>query len=125
MRRRSELTAGRLAANAVAYGVAIFLLVPTALVDFGLLPSVGFYYQGDDFLTPGNTLRLHGATWGKRWINATMADRYALDALRARAVAHGLKGNTMSVDPKKVEGKYRYVMDPQSTLTKQDDMAAL
>jgi hypothetical protein len=56
------------------------VLVPTALVDFGLLPSVGFYYQGDDFFAPGNSLRLHGATWGKRWINATMADRYALDA---------------------------------------------
>src|SRR6185436_8983694 len=54
------------------------LLVPTALFDFGLLPSVGFYYSGDDFLAHGNVLRLHGATWGKRWINATMADRYAL-----------------------------------------------
>jgi hypothetical protein len=63
------------------------LLVPTALIDFGLLPSVGFYYSGDDFLAPGNVLRLHGATWGKRWINATMADRYALgksESLQAR-----------------------------------------
>jgi hypothetical protein len=54
------------------------LIVPTALFDFGLLPSVGFYYSGDDFLAHGNVLRLHGATWGKRWINATLADRYAL-----------------------------------------------
>jgi hypothetical protein len=59
------------------------LLVPTALVDFGLLPSVGFYYQGDDFFAPSNVLRLHGATWGKRWINATVADRYALDTVQS------------------------------------------
>jgi hypothetical protein len=56
------------------------LLVPTALFDFGLLPSVGFYYAGDDFIAPGNTLRIHGATWGSRWINATVGDRYALSA---------------------------------------------
>jgi hypothetical protein len=63
------------------------LLVPTALFDFGLLPSVGFYYAGDDFLTSGNTLRIHAATWGERWINATVANRYALagaDSVQAR-----------------------------------------
>lgn len=63
------------------------LIVPTALIDFGLLPSVGFYYAGDDFLSSGNQLRVHGATWGKRWINATIADRYALrgaDSLQVR-----------------------------------------
>lgn len=55
------------------------LLVPTALFDFGLLPSVGLYYAGDDFLTKNNQLRLHGATWGPKWINLTAADRYALN----------------------------------------------
>jgi hypothetical protein len=55
------------------------LLVPTALVDFGLLPSVGFYYVGDDVFATGNVLRFHAATWGPKWINATIADRYALD----------------------------------------------
>ena len=55
------------------------LLVPTALYDFGLLPCVGFYYAGDGVFAAGNDLRLHAATWGPRWINATAADRYALD----------------------------------------------
>lgn len=55
------------------------LLVPTALYDFGLLPSVGFYYAGDGVFSRGNDLRLHGATWGSSWINATAAERYALD----------------------------------------------
>ena len=52
------------------------LIVPTALFDFGLLPSVGLYYSGDDFLTPGNSLRVHGATWGPAWIEAIAVDRY-------------------------------------------------
>ena len=55
------------------------LIVPTALYDFGLLPCVGFYYSGDDVFAGGNVLRLHAATWGSRWINATAADRYTID----------------------------------------------
>ncbi|MEO8703176.1 MAG: hypothetical protein ABI867_24230 [Kofleriaceae bacterium] len=50
-------------------------IIPTALFDFGLLPSVGVYYSGGDLFAEGNTLRLHAATWGKRWINITAADR--------------------------------------------------
>lgn len=55
------------------------LIVPTALFDFGLLPSVGFYYSGEDVGATGNATRLHAATWGTRWINATGADRYAIN----------------------------------------------
>lgn len=55
------------------------LIVPTALYDFGLLPAVGFYYAGDQMFAADNQLRLHAATWGSRWINATAADRYVLD----------------------------------------------
>jgi hypothetical protein len=55
------------------------LIVPTALFDFGLLPSVGFYYQGDDLFAHGNSIRLHAATWGEPWINATAADRYLIN----------------------------------------------
>jgi hypothetical protein len=62
-------------------------IVPTALVDFGLLPSVGFYYSADAVFATGNVLRLHAATWGPQWINATAADRYAInksDSVQAR-----------------------------------------
>lgn len=55
------------------------LIFPTALYDFGLLPAVGFYYAGDQMLAADNQLRIHAATWGSRWINATAADRYMLD----------------------------------------------
>jgi hypothetical protein len=56
------------------------MIVPTALYDFGLLPAVGFYYAGDRIWAPDNQLRIHAATWGSPWINATAADRYLLDA---------------------------------------------
>ena len=54
------------------------VLVPTALFDFGLLPSVGLYYRGNDFLAEDNQLRLHFATWGKPWIDVTVVDQYSL-----------------------------------------------
>jgi hypothetical protein len=52
-----------------------YILTPTALFDFGLLPSVGVYFAGDGAFVHGNTLRLHAATWGSDWINATALDR--------------------------------------------------
>jgi hypothetical protein len=67
------------------------LLVPTALFDFGLLPSVGFYYSGEDVFATGNALRVHAATWGTRWINATAADRYLVDATDRVQVRFELK----------------------------------
>ena len=55
------------------------IILPTFLFDFGLLPSVGLYYSGDNFLVEKNNLALHGATWGPKWINITAADRYKID----------------------------------------------
>ena len=55
------------------------VIYPTALFDFGLLPSVGVFYGGNDFLAKDNQLRLHFATWGTPWLAATAADRYTID----------------------------------------------
>ncbi len=55
------------------------LIVPTALFDFGLLPSVGIYFSGDDIFADDNNIRVHAATWGAPWINVTVADRYSID----------------------------------------------
>jgi hypothetical protein len=55
------------------------VMYPTALFDFGMLPSVGIYYAGHDEFVEHNTLRVHVATWGRPWISATVADHYAFD----------------------------------------------
>ena len=55
------------------------VIYPTALFDFGLLPSVGVYYAGSDLFAKDNTLRIHVATWGPQWLAATAADRYNID----------------------------------------------
>ncbi len=55
------------------------LLIPTFLFDFGLLPSVGLYFAADHFLAHDNSLHLHGATWGPKWLDFTAADRYLID----------------------------------------------
>lgn len=55
------------------------VLAPTARFDLGLLPQVGFYYSRDDTVAAHNTVRIHAATWGPQWIDATAADRYAID----------------------------------------------
>ncbi len=55
------------------YGV-----VPTALVDFGLKPSVGLYAFYDDAFVKGNDLRAHFGFWGPEWISVGLADRVKL-----------------------------------------------
>jgi hypothetical protein len=55
-------------------------IVPTALFDFGLRPSVGVYFFWDDAGFEGHDLRLHAATGGTDWLKAAFADRIALDA---------------------------------------------
>jgi hypothetical protein len=57
-----------------------YLVAPTALFDFGLLPSVGVYFAGDGAWAAGNTIRLHAATWGADWISATARDRFTWNA---------------------------------------------
>ncbi len=54
-----------------------YLLVPTALFDFGLLPSVGLYFSGDNAFTPGNSIELYAATGGPRYLTALALDRYS------------------------------------------------
>jgi hypothetical protein len=60
-----------------------YLLVPTALFDFGLSPSIGVYFSGDNTFAPGNTIMLHAATWGSRQITATALDRYTWNSGRS------------------------------------------
>ena len=60
-----------------------YLLVPTVLFDFGLSPSIGLYFSGDNLIKPGNSINLHAATWGPRQITATALDRYTWNAGRS------------------------------------------
>lgn len=52
---------------------------PTAYIDFGFSPSVGFYAFWNDAFFEGHDLRLRGATWGKNWLSASVAERFHLD----------------------------------------------
>ena len=61
-------------------------IVPTALFDFGLLPSVGVYMFWDRFLADRNDLRLHAATWGPQWIALTGSDRINLDEKKKQSI---------------------------------------
>ena len=53
-------------------------IVPTAFLDFGFLPSVGFYFFWDDALHPKNHVRVHFGTWGTDWLNVAVTDRWDL-----------------------------------------------
>ncbi len=55
------------------------IIYPTALFDFALLPSVGIFLKSEDLFVDGNTLRVHAATWGRPWIDVTVADQLDLD----------------------------------------------
>ena len=54
-------------------------ILPTFLIDFGMLPSVGFLFFWNDFVADKNDLRFHVGTWGPEWVNAKLLDRYELD----------------------------------------------
>jgi Omp85 superfamily domain len=49
---------------------------PSAFVDFGVRPSVGFFFFWNDAFAPKNDLRFHFGTWGPTWINVSAVDRY-------------------------------------------------
>jgi Omp85 superfamily domain len=53
---------------------------PSALFDFGLLPSVGFNAKWKYFITDPNTVSLHFGTWGPDWIAARLTDTYDISA---------------------------------------------
>ena len=55
------------------------LILPTALIDFGLLPSIGVYVALEDVGTAHNAMRFHAATGGVDWLSATALDRYRWD----------------------------------------------
>ena len=55
-------------------------LVPTAYVDFGVLPSVGFLFFWDDFIAKKNDLRFQFGFWGGNWLKFGIADTYAFNA---------------------------------------------
>ncbi len=62
-------------------------IFPSALFDFGLLPSVGFNAGWQHFLAETNTASLHFGTWGADWISIRATDEYEL-----------AKGRTLSFD---------------------------
>lgn len=51
-------------------------ILPSALFDFGLKPSVGLNAKWKYFLADPNTLNVHFGTWGPRWIALNAADVY-------------------------------------------------
>lgn len=54
------------------------IILPSALFDFGLKPSVGINATWKYFLAEPNTLTLHAGTWGPRWIALRGASSYQL-----------------------------------------------
>lgn len=58
-------------------------IYPSALLDFGLLPSVGLNLSWSHFVAEDNTIRAHFGFWGPDWIALKLADRYALSARSA------------------------------------------
>lgn len=63
------------------------LILPTALVDFGLKASVGVYVALDDIGSTHNAIRVHAATAGKDWLSAIVLDRYNWDGGKSIAAA--------------------------------------
>lgn len=50
-------------------------IYPTALVDFGLSPSVGFLAFYEDLITEGDTMSLQGGFWDDGWLHLAFRNR--------------------------------------------------
>lgn len=57
-------------------------IVPTALIDYGLRPSVGFYAFWNDFIVADNDLRFRGAYGGAGLYQLRLLDRFPLGSGR-------------------------------------------
>lgn len=57
-------------------------IVPTALIDYGLRPSVGIYAFWNDFIVAENDLRFRGAYGGSGLYQLRLTDRFPLGAGR-------------------------------------------
>lgn len=53
-------------------------LIPTALFDFGLMPSAGVYFFWNDAGAPGHDLRAYAAIGGADYLRASLSDRVLL-----------------------------------------------
>lgn len=61
-------------------------VVPTALIDFGLRPSIGLYLSSDDWWYRGGALRIHVATGGAGWYRVSTSVRHWSDQASTRAL---------------------------------------
>ncbi len=50
-------------------------LFPTAFFDFGLSPSVGFFFFNDDLFVDGHSLQVQGGFWEDDWRRIVLRDR--------------------------------------------------
>ena len=55
-----------------------FAIFPSALLDFGLKPSVGFNAKWNYIGAEKNSVTMHFGTWGPDWIAARVSDSYAI-----------------------------------------------
>lgn len=53
-------------------------IFPTAFIDFGLSPSVGFYTFHDQLFHPAHSLSAQGGFWTEDWRHLSLADRWSI-----------------------------------------------
>jgi hypothetical protein len=53
-------------------------IIPTFLVDFGLRPSVGFFFFYNDLFGPDQLSSVQFAFWGTTWVNLQLRQRFDL-----------------------------------------------
>jgi hypothetical protein len=65
-----------------------FMLIPTAVYDFGFRSNVGLRFTADDLFVHGHDFAAHGATAGTDWLIASVRDRYRWNAGDTAVATH-------------------------------------
>ncbi len=67
-------------------------IAPTALVDFGLRPSVGFINENAELFRPEHTLILRAGFWGEGWVQGSLESRWQVFQRNAELTFRGYGG---------------------------------
>lgn len=65
-----------------------FMLIPTAVYDFGFRPSAGVRFTADHLIVRNHDVIAHVATGGTDWLIASIRDRYRWNHARTAVATH-------------------------------------
>lgn len=62
------------------------MIIPTAFVEFGLRPNVGFLFSWNDLFVPKNNIVIQAGFWDENWVDVQVTDSFPIFASDAGTI---------------------------------------